>query len=208
MPVVAQQIRGRAFESMVNAYERYWTDFPRYYAAEYFYLVNHCLRMTQQMVNIGRSHMEYRFPFWDYQLIDFMYSLRPEIRANSLLYRTIITRWTPRLARIPYDKQEFLPSVEEPLHTLHAWSVRARRRLKLLPQRPWLYADYENYLRRDLRVWAEEILFDRRIEERGIFNPVYVRSLFERHLAGYEPWLLGKIAPLITFELVMRSLFD
>jgi hypothetical protein len=35
-----------------------------------------------------------------------------------------------------------------------------------------------------------------------------VRSLFDRHLAGHEPWTLGKIAPLITFELMMRSLFD
>jgi asparagine synthetase B (glutamine-hydrolysing) len=207
-PAFAKQTSGQAYESFISAFNRFWTDFRRPYAAEFFYLVNHCLRMTQQMVITGRSHMEFRFPFWDYQLLDFMYSLRPEVRQDKLLYRHVITRRTPRLARIPYDKQEFLPSVEEPRHTLQALSVRTRRKLKLWPQRPWLYADYENYLRRDLRAWAEGILFDPRTEERGIFDPAYVRSLFDRHLAGIEPLLLGKITPIITFELMMRQLFD
>lgn len=207
-PAFAKQTAGLAYDSFVSAFDRFWTDFRRTYAAEFFYLVNHCLRMTQQMVITGRSHMEFRFPFWDYQLIDFMYSLRPEVRQDKLLYRHVITRRTPKLGRIPYDKQEFLPSVEEPLHTLQAISVRARRRLKMWPHRPWLYADYENYLRRDLRSWAEGILFDKRTQERGIFDPAYVRSLFDRHLAGIEPLLLGKIAPIISFEMMMRQLFD
>ncbi len=207
-PAFAQQMAGRAFDSMASEFERYWTEFRKHYAAEYFYLDNHCMRLTQHMVTTGRSHIEFRFPFWDYQLIDFMYSLRPEIRGHQILYRHVITRRTPQLARIPYDKQEFLPSVQQPLHNLHALSVRARRRLKLFPQRPWLYADYENYLRRDLQTWAEGILFDKRTQERGIFDPLYVRSLFDRHLAGQEPWMLGKIAPLITFEMMLRQLFD
>jgi hypothetical protein len=29
-----------------------------------------------------------------------------------------------------------------------------------------------------------------------------------RHLAGREPWTIGKIAPLITFEMMMRRYFD
>lgn len=207
-PSFAPQVQGRAFDSLASEFGKFWTRVPRHYAAEYFYLVNHCLRMTQQMVITGRSHLEFRFPFWDYQLIDFMFSLRPEIRRDKIMYRHIITQRTPKLARIPYDKQEFLPTVEEPLHTAQALSVRVRRRLRVYPQRPWLYADYENYLRRDLRAWAESILFDTRTQERGILNPAYVRSLFDRHQACQEPWLLGKIAPIISFELVMRSLFD
>jgi asparagine synthase (glutamine-hydrolysing) len=207
-PDFAPQVLGRAAESMATEFERYWTQYRRHYAAEFFYIDNHCMRLTQQMVTTGRSHLEFRFPFWDYQLIDFMYSLRPELRADQILYRHIITRRTPELARIPYDKKEFLPTVQQPLHTIHALTVRARRRLRLIPQRPLLYADYENYLRRELRPWAEDILFDERTKERGIFNPTYVRSLFERHLAGQEPWMLGKIAPLITFEMMMRALFD
>jgi asparagine synthase (glutamine-hydrolysing) len=207
-PEFAPLILGRAFDSLATEFERYWSMSRRQYAPAFFYMDNHCMRLTQHMVTFGRSHLEFRFPFWDYQLIDFMHSLPPELRADQILYRHIITQRTPKLARIPYDKREFLPTVEQPLHDLHALSIRARRRLKLLPARPWLYADYENYLRTDLRAWAENILFAPQTQERGLFNNAYVRSLFDRHLAGKEPLMLGKIAPLITFEMMMRSLFD
>ncbi|HEX2908935.1 MAG TPA: asparagine synthase-related protein [Phototrophicaceae bacterium] len=202
-----QQALGRAFESMRAEFDRFW-NFRQHYAAEFFYIVNHCWRSTGNMVATSRSHIEVRSPFWDYQLIDFMYSLKPEIRRDQLLYRHIITRELPRLARIPYDKKEFLPSVNPWLHRTQALSVQVQRRLKLFPNRSTLYADYENYLRRDLRAWAENILYAPRTAERGILNPAFVRSLLERHLAGREPWTLGKIAPLLTFEMVMRELFD
>lgn len=207
-PAFAQAIKGRAYGSMAQSFSRYWENFHRPYAAEFFYVDNHCMRLTQHMVTTGRSHLEFRFPFWDYDLIDFMYSLPPEHRADQRLYRHIITQRTPKLARIPYDKQEFLPSVNPLLHTLQSIGIRTARRLKLHPHRPWLYADYENYLRTDLSGWAEDILFnDPRLAERGIFNMDYVRSLLNRHKA-HEPLLLGKIAPIISFELMLRALFD
>jgi asparagine synthase (glutamine-hydrolysing) len=202
-----KQAVGCAFESMRQEFDRFW-NFRHHYAAEFFYLVNHCWRSTGNMVQVARSHLEVRSPFWDYQLMDFMYSLKPEIRRDQLMYRHIITQQLPRLAAIPYDKQEYLPTVNPWLHKAQAVSVQARRRLRLFPNHPTLYADYENYLRRDLRSWAESVLYDKRTEERGIFNSAFVRSLMERHMAGHEPWTLGKIAPLITFEMVMREYFD
>lgn len=69
-------------------------------------------------------------------------------------------------------------------------------------------ADYENYLRHELRPWAESILFDPRTEQHGFFEMDFVRALLERHDAGIESLTLGKIAPLITFEMVLRALFD
>jgi asparagine synthase (glutamine-hydrolysing) len=206
-PAFFKQVEARAFESMRDEFHRFW-DFKQHYAAEYFYIVNHCWRLTQNMVTLGRSHLEYRFPFWDYDLIDFLYSLRPEIRANQILYRDIITRETPRLALIPYDKREFLPSINRTIHNLHALNVQMRRRLHIFPHHPTLYADYEQYLRTDLRSWAEGILYDQRTQERGIFNTSFVHSLMERHLAEQEEWTIGKVAPLITFEMMLRLMFD
>lgn len=206
-PEFGRQAVGRAFDSMQAEFGRFW-NFRQHYAAEYFYLVNHCWNSTSNMVKVARSHIEVRFPFWDYQLIDFIYSLRPEIRRDQLMYRHIITKAMPRLATIPYDKKELLPTVTPWLHSAHALSVRARRALRLFPYHPTLYADYENYLRYDLRSWAEGILYDKRVQARGIFDPAFVRSLMERHLAGREAWTLGKVAPLITFEMVLREYFD
>ena len=206
-PAFGQQAWGLAFDSMREEFTRFW-GFKRDYAAEYFYVVNHCWRHTGNMIGFTRGFVEARFPFWDYELIDFMYSLRPEIRRDQLMYRHIITNRMPYLARIPYDKKEYLPTVKPLPHQLQALSVRARRRFHMMPQRPTLYADYENYLRGGLRDWAEGILYSSDLAERGIFNEDYVRSLMARHLDGREEWTIGKIAPLITFEMVMRHFFD
>lgn len=206
-PQFGRQAIGRAFDSMREEFGRFW-KFRQEYAAEYFYVVNHCWRMTQHMITTTRSALESRFPFWDYQLIDFLYSLRPEVRREQLLFRTVITRRLPRLANIPYDKQEFLPSVHPVKHTAHQLAVRTLKRLKLFPRRSMLYADYENYLRHELLPWAEGLLFDPRTTERGLFDPAFVRSLLNRHLAGHESWILGKIAPLLSLEMVLREYFD
>jgi asparagine synthase (glutamine-hydrolysing) len=206
-PEYAGQAIGRAFESLRHEFSQFWR-FRKEYAAEYFYVVNHCWRSTQQMVTMIRSHLEVRFPFWDYALVDFMYSLKPHLRRDQLLYRHIITRQTPRLAKIPYDKKEYLPTVNPWLYESHALAVRGLRRLGLYPHRHTLYADYENYLRKELREWAEGILFDKRTAERGIWDIDFVHSLMNRHLANHEEWTIGKIAPLITFELMMREYFD
>lgn len=202
-----KQALGRAFESMREEFSHFWDLRPNY-AAELFYVTNHCWRSTGNMVTTARSHLEVRAPFWDYDLIKTMYSLKPEIRKNQLMFRHIITRQLPKLARVPYDKQEYLPTVRGWERRLQSTSVRLRRRLGLFPERPTLYADYENYLRSDLRTWAESILFDPRTRERGLWNDSFLQSLMKRHLAGHEQWTIGKIAPLITFEMVMREYFD
>jgi asparagine synthase (glutamine-hydrolysing) len=71
-----------------------------------------------------------------------------------------------------------------------------------------LYADYENYLRGDLRAWARDILFDKRTLERGIFNPQFIRSIWERHQSSQELHTIGKIAPVMTYEMMLRRLYD
>jgi asparagine synthase (glutamine-hydrolysing) len=203
----ARQATGSALESLLYEFSRFW-QFRKEYAGEYFYLVNHCCRFTFHMNTIVRSTVEARFPFWDYDLLDFIYSLPPILRRDQLLFRTIITQRLPRLALIPYDKQEYLPSINPLINNVHKMTVRGLKKLKLFPDRTSLYVDYENYLRNDVREWAEDILFDRRTAQRGIFDIEFVRSLMNRHLAGKENWVLGKIAHLITFELVMRKYFD
>jgi asparagine synthase (glutamine-hydrolysing) len=206
-PEFGKQAIGLAFESITREFKEY-AKFRETYRLEYFYQMNHSGRMLINMVTTARSHLEFRFPMWDYQLVDFIYSTRPEFRSGSALYRHVITREVPKLATIPYDREEFLPTVARWQHDIQALSVRVRRRLGIYPKRATLYADYENYLRHALRTWAEDILFDPRTEQRGIWNMKFVRSLIGRHTSGREMWTIGKIAPLITFEMMMRKHFD
>jgi len=208
---IRPQMRGLAFDAFREEMAPYLHCRPDV-RGEYFYVRNHCRRLTQNMITFARSHIEVRFPFVDYDLFDFLYSLPALVRGHRALYLALIQRETPRLAYIPYDHDEFLPTTK-PIREAHAALVKLKRRVnrrwgRLFPERATLYADYEGYLRDDLRVWAEGILYDRRTIERGLFDPAYVRTLMQRHLSGQEQWTIGKIAPLITYEMMLRALHD
>jgi asparagine synthase (glutamine-hydrolysing) len=118
----------------------------------------------------------------------------------------------PGLARIPNEKDNLPPHSSQALRIAHRAARRAGRAANrvapLFPDRPRLYADYENYLRGELAEWAEGILLDQRTLDRGLFNPTAVRDLWERHLRGDQLWTIGKVAPLITLELVLRRFLD
>lgn len=187
--------------------------YPSPYRADYFYLLQRVRRSTQGMIVFQRSAFEVRCPFFDYSLIDFLYSLPESIRGSSALHRGIITRRMPALALAPNEKDERLPHTNPFLSMGYAALQKAKRGVNKLagpvfPRRPRLYADYETYLRTDLRAWAEELLFDPRTVERGLFNPAVVRRLWERHLKGDQLWTMGSVAPLITIEMVVRHLIE
>lgn len=204
-------LRGRAFESFreeVAPYLGCRTDVR----SEYFYMRNHDRRLTHSIIDMLRSHIEVRCPYFDYDLIDFLYSVPARLRADRRLFWSVIRRETPRLARIPHDHDELLPTTS-PIRRAHAALVRLKRRINrhirpVFREAYTLYADYEGYLRHELRPWAEGILYDRQTTERGVFNPSFVRTLMNRHLSGQEHWTIGKIAPVITYELVRRRFFD
>jgi asparagine synthase (glutamine-hydrolysing) len=209
---IGKRIQKRAFESFreeITPFLHYRPDVR----GEYFYLRNHVSRLTYNFITFTRSHIEVRFPFFDYDLFNFLYSIPAQIRGHRTLYQALIQREMPRLAYIPYDKDELLPTTHTPLRQFHATGVKLKRRFNrhvwpLFRERPTLYADYENYLRHELRDWAENILYDRRTTEHGIFNPDFVRTLMQRHLSPMEEWTIGKIAAVMTYEMMLRKFYD
>jgi asparagine synthase (glutamine-hydrolysing) len=207
-----EQVQGLALDSFRDEISSYLGQRPDV-RGEYFYIRNHCRRLTQNLVTFGRSHVEVRFPFFDYDLFDFLYSLPAAVRGHQVLYRAVIQREIPRLACIPYDHDEFLPTTRRLMRDGQALMVKLKRRCNrhlgsIFPERHTLYADYENYLRAELREWAEDVLFDSRTTERDIFNPVFLRSLMSRHMSGLEEWTIGKIAPIMTYEMMLRKFYD
>ena len=184
------------------------------YRADYFYMLQRVRRSTECMIVFQRSVMEVRCPFFDYSLVDFLYSLPEELRASSaLLHRAVITRRMPNLALVPNEKDDHLPHTN-PVYDMGFSAVQKAKRgvnkyiAPVFPQRPRLYADYENYLRTDLRAWAENILFDSRTLDRGLFDPAVVQRLWDRHLKGDKIWTMGSVAPLITMEMAIRYLIE
>jgi asparagine synthase (glutamine-hydrolysing) len=207
-----KKLRGLAFESFRTEFSDFFHLRPDV-RGEYFYIINHVRRLTANIATFTRSHLEVRFPFFDYNLFNFLYGVPAQIRGHQVLYRAVIQRETPELAIIPYDHDEFLPTTNKTQRQLQEMLVKSKRRINkhirpIFPEHHTLYADYENYLRTDLKTWAEDILFDKRTMDRDIFNPEFIRSIWARHQSGLELHTIGKIAPIITLEMMLRRLFD
>src|SRR5262249_28100305 len=88
---IYKQIRTRAFESFREEMSKYLHYRPDVRGG-YFYIRNHCGRLTHNFITFTRSHIEVRFPFFNYELFDFLYSIPAEIRGNKTLYRALIQR--------------------------------------------------------------------------------------------------------------------
>jgi asparagine synthase (glutamine-hydrolysing) len=209
---VGRQLAGRAFDSLFREIQRLPSD-DNEQRAKCFMTDTHDRRLTHNFVVFKRSHFESRYPSRDYALFEFCWSLPMKFKRNRRLQRAIISRELPKLARVPFDKDELLVTDDWLIWTAHALVYKLKRRFNrhvfpLFPGRAMLYADYENYLRHELRSWAEGILFDNRTLERGIFNPEFLRSIWDRHLSGRELHTIGKIAPIMTFEMMLRRFFD
>jgi asparagine synthase (glutamine-hydrolysing) len=181
--------------------------------SEYFYLRNHEWRLTLNFVNFTRSHVEVRIPYYDYDLFDFMHSLPVDMRQDQRIYRPVMQKLLPELTYIPYDYDDFLPTTNSMIRNSHAALVKLKRRFNrhiwdIFPDHFTLYADYQNYLRTDLRQWAEDILYDQKTADREIFDLSFLKTLMKRHLSKMEDATIGKVAPLITYEMMLRHFYD
>ena len=210
-PEMSRRVAGLAFDSFRHELAKV-EHLPRALRATHF---SHAVdrRMYQYYTVFHRSRVEQRFPFCDYAYTDFILALPPEMNFKRKLRRAIIAREMRPLARTPYDKDD-LPIARHEIARLAArLAHRGRacvnhRIARVFPEFTTLHSDYEGWLRRELREWGEELLLGERTLRRGIFDPGFLRSLWSRHQSGLEQNFIGKIAPIMTWETVMRRFYD
>jgi asparagine synthase (glutamine-hydrolysing) len=205
-------LNGLAFESL-QAEARKLEAFSFLRRADYFYLLQHARKFTFYRVIAANAFFENRIPSHDYRLFDFIYSYPQLWPSSKQVEKDIIEMINPKLALIPDDKSGLLFTHNNTLRGLHHLWTRSKQRINrhlapIFRQPVSLYADWENWLRSELKEWAAGLLLDGRLEQRGMFDIDSVRSLFERHLSGKERHTIGKIAPIMTLELVLRRFFD
>lgn len=211
-PQTYARLSGLAFESFREELKPY-LQYDRDRRMDYFGYTQLEIRHYSHHLTFARSHLDVRHPFCDYDLTDFLFSLPVDIRGNRCLEIAVLNRLSPSLSRVPVDKDELPPMYQGWVRRTHLLAQKVKRRFNrhiypLFRERFTLHTDYPGWLRTELCAWAESILFDRRTLERGIFNPDFIRSIWARHRAGQEPWTLGKIAPIMSYEMMLRRLYD
>jgi asparagine synthase (glutamine-hydrolysing) len=211
-PGIAPQMVGLAFDSFRAELGKF-NYLPYYQRAAYFALCNPDRRLFQYYTVFNRSHFEIRFPFYDYDYFEFVYALPPEMLYKRRLRRAIILKMMPHLASVPYDKDD-LPITGNKWFALRAKLKQRSKSFVNQTIRPifsshaTLYADYENWLRHELRGWGEEILLSDRTTQRGLFAPEFLRSLWQRHQSRLEVHTIGKVASIMTYEMMLRRFHD
>lgn len=205
-PATYADIAGRAWDSLKEQLGCFAA--PNYaWRWDAFANIHQGTRLSNLNVLYQRAFFEARYPFYDYALVDFVYSMPIEYRLGDRLYLAVINREIPEVTWIPRDTDGLLLTEHRLIRETHGLWQRVRRRITG-ERRSIIHEDPEGWLRRDLRDWAEELLFDSRTVERGIFDPAFVRSIFERHMSGHEAHTIGKIAPIMTYEMMLRRFYD
>jgi asparagine synthase (glutamine-hydrolysing) len=210
-PRLAPQMRNLAFNSFQSELDKYQHWSNKLKAAYFSFSADR--RLYQYYTVFHKAFIEQRFPFYDYKYFEFIHSLPPSYLFDRKLRRAVITKMNPALARVPYDKDN-LPVTSRGLLRLRKKFVnKSKSNINLyvapiFPEASTLNADYETWLREDLREWGENILLGDSSLNRGIFNPKFLRSLWQRQMSGIEVNMIGKVAPIMTYEMLMRKFVD
>ncbi|MFO0752907.1 MAG: asparagine synthetase B [Thermodesulfovibrionales bacterium] len=216
-PSLFRQVKGLARA-------RFHADFGKYRSAhvshrvDYWGMRQQQRRLYARLAALFPDTLEFRPLFFDNDVVDFAGTLPPSLRwGENSLYRRVLLQAAPSMARIPATTTGGLPLDATHLQMRsHEKRLRRRRFLSrltgglLAAGQKCFYVDYDTWLKRDLRTWAETILLSPKARERGFWNPGAVAGLLEEHRNGGSRMSNtgAKITALLSFELWCRIYLD
>jgi asparagine synthase (glutamine-hydrolysing) len=205
---ISKDLRGRAFTSLQNRLRQMSQNNCRQQVTTLSYEIDRRLFLYYTAFN--RSHIEQRYPFYDQAYQNYIHSLPVNLLLGRKLRRAVLRTYCSELLSVPYAKDNLPVGRSEGARTFASLLARGkiafnRHLWHLFPEYPELYVDYETWLRRELHDWGEELLLGEQTLQRGVFNPDFLRALWMRFQTGAEVNIIGKIAPLMTLEMVFRK---
>ena len=176
-----------------NTAQHLETAFNKAGSAHAFYIDWRMRGFTIHGPRLGLLHgFEYRLPFLDNQVQEFLYSIPLQQKANNRLYRQMLLHTFPEYFKdIPYQATGFPIS-----HS--SWTVKILRRLTGLRNRPsHTFADYANWLRQSP---------GKNLGDHILYNTSHTSKLWQRHLAGEDHTIF--LSRYLTYQLYLIQLFD
>jgi asparagine synthase (glutamine-hydrolysing) len=181
-------------------------DAPWDRRADLVYMHTRARRGLFNLLHCERSSVENRPVFYDYDLVDFMFSLPFPYRINRRLHTAILNRVTPRLAWVRTAGENVPPLQNKTVVKLFHWWNRlqgmAHRSCRWIPDVPskeisqWPY-----YTRTDSAGWIEELLLNPSAHITSFVRQDGIRALLKQQQAGDETasWILAELATLELF---------
>ena len=176
-----------------NTTQHLQTAFNEAGSAHAFYIDWRMRGFTIHGPRLGLLHgLEYRLPFLDNQVQEFLYSIPLQQKANNRLYRQMLLDTFPEYFKnIPYQATGFPISYS-------SWTVKILRRLTgLRNPAPHTFADYANWLRQSP---------GKNLCDHLLYNTSNTSKLWQRHLAGEDHTII--LGRYLTYQLYLLQLFD
>ncbi|MDR4499295.1 MAG: asparagine synthase-related protein [Candidatus Scalindua sp.] len=159
----------------------------------YYYINEHIRRQVVASLEIFRSQIEIRMPYLDDEYLKILLQLPVSQRNRGEIHFTLIQRCMPELMKIP-DSNTGAPLDAGHLRLL--LTDKFNSLMKKLGVKGFRhYTEFQDWQRTAFKSATEEILFSRKLMDRDIYNPKYVKKIFERHVSGKNNYahLIGTI---------------
>jgi asparagine synthase (glutamine-hydrolysing) len=206
LPSYYPQIKERAFQSFTDLL----TSYPEksfYNKIYHFFIREKARKSLLYGLLVDSGMIEYKAPFYDYDLVDFLLTIPPKQRMLAILYRKLISNKFPNLAKIPYQRTGL------PVNSNLAWMLFKKaqdicqRKLSSTAVDKRGHIDDESWMRNELKDFVVFTLLSKKATERGFFNPEFIKEIVNQHLLGTQNNAL-KIGTLLTFELWNQLFID
>ncbi len=203
--------KGLAFESLRESLKNidYQSNFNRIY---HFLVTEKDRRLTILGAIVDHGYVDYRLPFYDYDLVDLAQSIPPKQRALARFYLQFMRKRFSEVASIPYQRTG-LPVSSNILRVLlkrgsEIASERLRQRI-FRSHTPSIrgYGNVDQWFRHQLKDFVIETLLNKKAKSNQYLNPSFIQHLLSQHLNGKGNHS-RQIGLLLTFELWSQLFLD
>jgi asparagine synthase (glutamine-hydrolysing) len=166
-----------------------------------------------------RNFVEDRVVGFDSDFFEFAIGIPPRLRSRTNLYYKFITKLSPEMAKIPYQKTGVSPRLPILVHrigfaikggykTLARMLKQKTRGMISLPLKMG-YPDIDEWIRKDKKTeeYFRSVLLDERTLSRGYFNREFIARMINEHKNRSRNWGI-QLCALLTFELWNRFFID
>jgi len=200
------QIRESAFQS----FEKLINDTPADSPFNKFYYFKFSVQAPKSFLYgllQDNNLVEYRAPFCDYDLVDFVSTIPSREKVLAVFHRRLLTEKFPPLGAIAYQRTDIPVSSGVTRILLKKMKDQLKTKIYISKTDKRRYSDYDDWMRAELKDFVVSILTNERFLSRGYFNPDYVKQMLEQHLSGKQN-LSPRIGSLLTFELWHQLFID
>lgn len=175
-------------------------------------------RYTLQGVPAQSTHVEFRQPFYDHDVVDLALTVPARWRTHRRLHVELIRRYAPALALVPRQgtgrpltAEPVDPRLARLLELCSRLAGRAKQTLRgprvSSGQHLGGFADYGYELRNGSRTLLEDVVLSERTFARGWYRPDRLRELVTEHLSCRHNHA-GALGAIVTLEFWLRAFID